>query len=157
MCGRLDSYILAFSHLPDVYHIQSGKVLLDSRNVNRPLLLLAILEMIDKKIIRRNFIEPSTTLEDSYSHFFSHYPAGQNSGNAAQAFIELQSTDFWQLRLKQGANNHMQKEVRSLEQLRRSYWGATFSEDLYPLLVMEGSRKKLEKTLIESYLSTGGN
>lgn len=152
MCGRLDSYIYHFTTLPDVVAAWSSHRQQNYQNLDRPLLLLTILEMVGCKAINRNFIVPTTALLNRFEHLVSQYPSVQNCENLAIPFIGLQSTSFWLLRKKQVENDIPPINIKNVEHLRKYYWGAKLSEDLFPLLVMDKSRIKLEQTLIEKYL-----
>ncbi len=152
MCGRLDGYNYHFSTLPDVISHNSNRSDQNYKNIERVLLLLASLELIGCKIINRNFIEPTEMLQNRYENLIARYPFVQNCKNLAFPFIGLQATSFWLLRIKQNQNHIAPNKIKTVDQLREIYWGAKLREDLFPLLVMDTSRKKLEKTLIERYL-----
>lgn len=152
MCSRLDAYIAQFSTVPGVSSTNSEPAGQLNKNLGQPLLLLTILEMLGCKSIQRNFVEPNAELESHYQLLTARYPFVENCENAALAFIGLQSTSFWLLRKRYGDIDIAPHKIINMAQLRQYYWGAKFSEDLFPLLVMDTSRKKLEKTLIEKYL-----
>lgn len=112
------------------------------------MLLLAIFEQIHTSKVTRNFIEINNELAESYITIANRYSIDIEQSSLIIAFITLAETKFWCLRPKSNAENHKDTAIDSLELLRKYYWGATFSEDLFPLLKMETSRNKLAKVIL---------
>jgi predicted restriction endonuclease len=116
-----------------------------------PLLMIAIIDAIDSKILTRNYIVPSEKLEHTYqSHIFTHKGTIIEQPSMAVPFYQLQFSTFWELRWRrtQLADIH----ITNTAQLREHIYGAVLSEELFPLLLMPSTREKLKQALIHSYL-----
>lgn len=154
MCGRFDYFLDAFAGLQETRSPEKGgKAASAQASQAAALLLVAVLDCIEKRMIVRNFVSPTAALE----HLFHGYcnlimPPGQQVPLAAP-FCQLECTGFWELKPQPGKS--MEKMVCNLDlpELRRHYFGAKFSDDLYPLLQMTTFRGKLRQVLIESHFS----
>ena len=71
----------------------------------------------------------------------------------AYPFFYLQSADLWSLKPRLDAKIKPGQTIKSMKKLRELYYGAKFSEDLFPLLQMQTSREKLRAVLIYTYFS----
>lgn len=71
----------------------------------------------------------------------------------AKPFYDLDSESFWSLVPRSGQASDSGCSCISLHQLKERYLGARFSEDLFPLLVMETHRKKIEAVIVETCFS----
>jgi hypothetical protein len=69
----------------------------------------------------------------------------------AVPFCRLEKDHFWHLVVQPGVAKDKGAQVGSLERLRHLYLGARFDEDLYPLLVMPGSRDRLREAVITAH------
>jgi len=68
-------------------------------------------------------------------------------------FYHLSTSGFWNLVEQHGQPHLTGRTISSVKRLREYYKGATFDEDLFPLLVMESFREKLREVLIQTYFS----
>lgn len=151
MCGRLDGYLEAFAGLDTSLGREGtlrGEVYTGEY---QSLLLLAVLDLIDSGYIKRNFISPDQKLEATFTTFLSKVAPGCASINMAVPFQGLQGSGFWQLVPSNPQSQHPQ-QVQLICKLRELYLGAKLADDLYPLLLMPGSRNKLRNVLLQTYL-----
>lgn len=150
MCGRLDGYLETFAGLESgmsrdgafrgrIYTVQ-----------HQSALLLAVLDLIAAGHIKRNFISPDRELETTFAAFWSKVSPGSAPVNMAIPFQGLQGSGFWYLVPSNPQCGNPQL-VQSISTLRELYLGAKLAEDLYPLLLMPGSRNKLGKVLLQTY------
>ena len=153
MCGRLDYYLETFHKLISVSSTSSQE---QAESLNMywcPLLLLAIIEHINSGTLLRNFISPSSELIATYTGYTLHEEGiRKQQPSLAIPFWNLQGSSFWHLRLKDTTSWSSDNTVDDLVVLKELAFGATLSEDLYALLLMQASRDKLQQRLIESYL-----
>ena len=118
-----------------------------------PLLLLAVIEHISSRTLLRNFILPSSELVATYRGY-TLYEEGirKQQPSLATPFWNLHNSSFWHLRLKDKTSWSSDTTVDDIVTLKELAFGAILSEDLYALLVMQSSRDKLKRRLLESYL-----
>ncbi len=154
MCGRLDSYILSFSHLQTTKDKARWAGVSHYRSPEKPVFLLAVLNHIAHGEILRNFISPTPELQETYELCFTKIYPDHDPPNMAIPFSELAKANFWEILPKAQARSKKHLSFTTIEQLKEDCFGAKFSEDLYLLLQMEHSRKKLGTALINPYFST---
>ena len=75
------------------------------------------------------------------------------SASMSYPFYQLSTSGFWNLVEQTGRPHRTGRTISSVKKLKEFYVGARFNEDLYPLLVMETSREKLRKAMIQTYVS----
>ncbi len=153
MCGMIHHFINAFSAIPG----SSGNGSSGQSSGSQPfpqLLLIVILDSIGDKEILRNFISPTPELEARFDRYVEIVGVEAVKEDFARAFLVLQASGFWHLAQRKGEEQESVQEVRGTVQLRNTYFGARFSDTLYPLLVMEPSRNRLRQILVEGYFSS---
>lgn len=152
MCGMIHHFIDLFSAIPCAADENPS-----SENNGSPplpqLLLIVILDAIGKKAIVRNFISPTPELEAQFHRYAQIAGLQAAEDDFAAAFYSLQASGFWYLVDRPDKNEGIQGP-RGSAHLRKRYLGAKFSDDLYPLLVMEPSRNRLRHILVEGYFSS---
>ena len=153
MCGRLDSYILSFSHLPTVKDKSRWASESNYRSPEQPLILLAALKHIGEGKILRNFIQPTVDLQNTYHKLYTKLYPKQEPPNITPSFVGLASSTFWELLPKPHAKHKKLHPYDNVEEFNQDFFGAKFSDDLYMLLQMQHSREKLCKALLNSYFS----
>lgn len=154
MCGRLDSYLISFSHLTCNKDRQKWPATCLYRSPYLPLLLLTIVDQIHHGEILRNFISPTSTCEERYSTYFDILVIPKTSESFSQAFLSLSTPPFSQL-ISNPEMSEMEKSstISTTRDLRKNYLGARFSEDLYTLLQMNHLRTKIRNVLVKNYFA----
>ena len=150
MCGMVGHYLIEFSRLLTEEGKTGGSDLI---GFGKPLLLMAVLDLIAQGRLQRNFVEPSQELVRRFQDYQKLLPAAIGWVNLAEPFVGLGSESFWHLRPRGRQYFVDQSAITSVERLRECCFGAKFSDDLFPLLQMQTSRKKLRDVLVESYFS----
>jgi len=124
----------------------------------KPILLLALLELVARGVITSNFIEVAGDLVELNELFNGYWrqvvPVGQTS-SIAYPFFHLKSEPFWELVPlpdKEAQLEHT-KSVGSVSQLRTLALGARIDEDLFLLLQQSDCRAALRQVLVESCFS----
>ena len=87
--------------------------------------------------------------------YVSVLPKMNRQASMAYPFFYLSNDGFWNLQPRQDTNFKHGRTIKSLKQLREWYYGAKFSDDLFPLLQMQTSCEKLRTVLIDTYFSSG--
>lgn len=137
---------------------------------HKPLLLLSIIDLIERRLITSNRIELTDELVRAFksnaTRFIGHSVIF--SPNIGQPFYHLQYEPFWRLipsRLEndlsmaaEGTENYGKKRaVYSLKGLRECYKYALIDGELFELLQNADVRANLRTTLISKYLSEQPN
>ena len=137
MCGRIDCFEnqfvdLATTGLPA-----------------KPLLLLAVLDLIATKMIIRQFIEISPALISAYASYWQQL-APELPANLPEPFQAMDQEPFWRIISRPGI---IQPDTTctTLDQLKEFYIGAKLDQELFPLLLMEPLRKRLQTALISTH------
>lgn len=152
MCSRLDSYLQALATIRVDKNKNSWTRLTNFSSPYKPVLLLSIFDHIETARITKNFIELTFELTQTFLDYIALLPELDRKANISYPFYYLTSSKFWELRPRTGT---LEKNVGapSIKKLNNLYFGARFSDDLFPLLQMKNSRDKLRATLIETYFA----
>jgi putative acetyltransferase len=153
MCGLLDYYLSKCAQLTADKNPSRWPMQTAFRDPHEPLLLLAVLKLIETGGITRNFIEPSAELSNTFYHFWNEVMPPDIPGNIASPFITLTASGFWHLRPRLGISQDRKLTRPSLPELQNMYFGAMIDENLFPLLVMKVSREKIRTRILHSYFA----
>ena len=153
MCGMVDHYLRVFAALETDLHPERWPAATNFRSPGKPLLLMAVLNLISDGRLHRNFVEPTPELLQRFLGYQRLLPSEIGSVEMAEPFIGLEIEEFWHLCPRSGKDPADAGAIKTVAQMREYYFGAKFSDDLFPLLQMQTSREKLRTTLLESYFS----
>lgn len=149
MCGRLDFYLQAFTLLPfNNSNISASKA--ENHHVCQPLLLLSVFDLITSGRIRRNFVDISYDLAETYADYWKTIATNELSCSLASPFVGLAAADFWHLVPRPKKTSSEPTCTDSIFELKDACLGARFDEELFPLLLMKSSREKSRKVLLEN-------
>jgi putative restriction endonuclease len=118
---------------------------------NKPILLLAVIDLIEQGAIKENKIYPSPLLVETFLKYWHlvrdgnpriHYP-----------FKYLRTDKFWHLKIKPGMHENLfgRREFASFSQLAETIEYASLDEDLFVYLQYLATREVLRYTLIQTY------
>jgi len=127
---------------------------------HKPLLLLAVLDLVQEGVICSPVIDVSGDLVDLKERFDSYWqrvaPLGHTS-SIAFPFSRLNSEPFWTLL---GANGHivdvLNLNITNVSQLRRHAVAAKIDEPLFALMQQADSRQALRQVLLDAHFSEEG-
>lgn len=153
MCGMVDHYLRVFAALETDLHPERWPAVTNFRSPGKPLLLMAVLKLISDGRLHRNFVEPTPDLLQRFVAYQRLLPSEIGSVEMAVPFIGLEIEEFWHLCPRSGKDPADAGAIMTVAQMRKYYFGAKLSDDLFPLLLMQTSREKLCTTLLESYFS----
>jgi putative restriction endonuclease len=129
-----------------------------SRAPHKPILLLAVLDLVARNVIMSSFIQVTSDLIE-LNELFSLYwrrivPLGQSS-SIAFPFSRLHNEDFWQLVPLSGkeVTPAILNNITSVSQLRAVAMGARIDDALYSLLRQPECRNALRDALLRSCFS----
>ena len=122
---------------------------------HKPILLLALIQAIDDKIIAENRIYLSVEL---ISYFRSYWDKLVSSGHTASFYLPFyhlsnEKAGFWKLQSKPGYEFLLTKSysIRSFKALNDALEYAELDQELFSLLQLEQSRNMLKNVLLEKY------
>lgn len=115
---------------------------------HKPLLLLAVIDLIEARIISSPQIELSKELIDAFERNSQRYAIGENyKPNIGMPFFHMKSEPFWRLVPK---SDGFKPGVTTISGLRRYYDYAEIDHELFGLLKKADNISALRKTLIET-------
>jgi putative restriction endonuclease len=121
---------------------------------HKPLLLLAIIDLIEQGEINGNRIEPSPQLVETYLTYWSQVGAS-GLPRPFLPFFHLKTSGFWHLHARHGQRAALEAahSFKSMSQLSSVVAYATFDEDLFALMLNPEAREVLRQAIIETHLS----
>jgi putative restriction endonuclease len=134
---------------------------------HKPLLLLSIIDLVERGVIRDNRIELSDALIATFKSNAARYIGHSTlfTPNIGQPFYHLQHEPFWHLIPMEASTSfniaadspadYGQKTVSyAISTLRSTYRHALIDEELFQLLRNEDVRAQLRVTLISEYFAS---
>ncbi len=120
---------------------------------HKPLLLLAVIDLIEQGAILKNKIEPSPQLVEAFLKYWNLLSL--EKPRIYLPFYHLKSDKFWHLHAKIGQENLLAtiSQYKSMSQLASVVDFANLDEDLFLLLHKAEAREVLRQTIIETYFS----
>ena len=119
---------------------------------NKPVLLLAILELIEQGQIRENKIPSSPSLFEIFMKYWSIVT--DRRPNLALPFFHLKSEGFWHHHANAGYETALKvtTQIKTVSRLREIIAHASLDGELFTLLTVPHDREVLRQTLIHTYL-----
>ena len=119
---------------------------------HKPLLLLAIIELIERGQIQENKIPLSPNLAETFIKYWSKVT--NRKPNIALPFFHLKSDGFWHLYPNAGYEKvlNVANRITAISRLREAIAYASLDDELFVLLTDAGNREIIRQTLIYVYL-----
>lgn len=132
-------------------HLSTNKVG-DKVAPHKPLLLLSVIDLIEKGIINSPIIELSDALVDAFERNANIYVSGIEhfKPNLGMPFFYMRSESFWKLVPRVDVVTPV---VITISSLRRHYSHAKIDDELFQLLQNQVTAQPLRRVLIETYLT----
>lgn len=120
---------------------------------HKPLLILAIIDLIEQGAIVENKIEPSPQLVEAFLKYWNLLSI--EKPRIFLPFYHLKSDKFWHLHAKQGQEKLLATihQFKSMSQLASIVDFASLDEDLFLLLLKPETREAIRQKIIETYFS----
>ncbi|MFN2453144.1 MAG: HNH endonuclease [Pyrinomonadaceae bacterium] len=136
---------------PLAFYLHKIKKLRINRNhgkpaPHKPLLLLAVIDLIEQSAIQANEIQPAPQLVESFLKYWNLL--GLERPRIFLPFYHLQSDGFWHLHAKNGQTSY---PFKSMSQLASVIAFASLDDDLFLLLHNAQAREAIRNTIIETY------
>lgn len=119
---------------------------------HKPILLLSIIELIERGIITSNEIELTPEIVSTFLNYWNVlYPA--QKGIVALPFFHLKSDGFWHLVPNDGYEKsfNLIRHIKSSYQIRDMVRHAYFDNELFALLLLDQNRTVLRRGIINDY------
>lgn len=148
-------YLKTFSSLRSDTSRSRWTVATKFRAPHKPLLLLAVIDLIAQGTIKTNFIEFTPDLGELFNIYWSRVMPPDQRSNSILPFYHLNSDKFWHHIPKPGMEAILAatRQIRGIAQLQEIVLGVKLDDDLYRLLCQEESRNLLRTVLIETYFA----
>ena len=119
---------------------------------HQPVLLLAVIELIEQGQIENNEIPPSPHLVEVFLKYWNSIT--NRKPNIALPFFHLKNRSFWHHHPNPDYEKALEvvTQIKTFSQLRKIISHASLDEDLFALLNQPLERNILRKTLIDKYL-----
>lgn len=149
----IETYIKKFSKLRSDKSRTRWVEATKYRAPHKPLLLLAIADLIAQGSIKTNFIKLKPILGELFTIYWSQVMPPYQRSNISLPFYHLKSEQFWHLIPKPNMEKILisSRQIRSVSQLNEVVAGAKLDEELYNLLCTEDSRNLLRTVLTSTY------
>lgn len=120
---------------------------------HKPLLLLTVLDLIERGEIMQNRIEVSPLLVETYLSYWKHIPTGQP--RLYNPFPRLRTSGFWHLhpRPRQKSALTATRSFQSLAHLNKLVAYASLDPELFLLLQRPEARELFRQAIIEKHLA----
>lgn len=149
--------------MPDVltfYLNKFAKLRMDRARGNpaphKPLLLLAVIDLIEQGIFLENKIVPSPQIVEAFLKYWNLLSI--EKPRIFLPFYHLKSDKFWHLHPRKGQENLLtQIQFKSMSQLASIVDYASLDADLFFILHKAEAREALRKIIIENYFSDKTN
>lgn len=126
---------------------------------HKPILLLAILELIERNEIQGNLIEISPELVLTFKSIWSKLVKTPHTANFSLPFYHMKSEPFWKLINKIGVEipTTSSNSIKSFNALKESIQFAEIDKDLFILCQNPLTRTLLQQSLLNSYFPNTKN
>lgn len=143
--NSLDKYIKKMQKL------RRGEKTAEGPAPHKPLLLLAVIDLIKQGEITQNKILVSPNLAETYRRHWLRVT--DRTLNIAMPFYHLKGDKFWHLSPNQGKEEELESKlrIRSLKDLIELVDYAKLDSDLYDLLKIPENQEKISQTIIDTY------
>jgi len=149
----IETYIEKFSNLRTDKNRNRYPATTMHRAPHKPILLLAVMDLIEQGAINNNFIDPGMNLVDTFNTYISLVlPAGWKT-SMAHPFPRLQKDGFWYRVTNPGYDPKKDYNVTSIAKLNEIYAGARLDEGLFAIMLNPESRTRLRTALIDTYFA----
>src|SRR4051812_49110780 len=97
MPTTLEEYVHRFQRLHTDRSASRWPAATTHRAPHKPLLLLAVLDLVEEGLISDNRVELSAELAESFARYWASVPSGKDRGKIVYPFFHLRSEGFWHL------------------------------------------------------------
>ncbi|MBE9236061.1 HNH endonuclease [Anabaena aphanizomenioides LEGE 00250] len=145
----LDYYCNCFSKIKVYKTKKKGDAL------NKPILILSVMELISSDFMNENYIYISDTLIKIFKKYWNLMTSSPfKSSDFALPFFHLKNDDFWHL---QYSSEYDGGRPQTIPKLKNDVSYASLDIELFYLIKNEVTRKELVDSLVSNWFSQDGN
>ncbi len=149
------NYLHRFAHLHTATSRVHWTAATTYRAPNKPLLLLAVLDLCAQGSLTTNLVALTPDLGELFAGYWSRVMPADRHGNLAMPFFHLRREGFWHLVPVPGQETTLAAltTMTSTSQLRTLLLGARLDDELYDLIRVGSLRNQLRAVLIDTYFA----
>lgn len=153
MQSDLQGYLKAFQNLRTDKNRNNWADTLNHRAPYKPLLVLSVLDLIEEGQIKANLIKLTPDLIETFGKYWSRVIPPGRLNTIALPFFHMRSEGYWHLIPKEENTGTISNfsQIKSLNKLREIYLGAKLNEELYQLLQVADTRKRIREVILGTY------
>ena len=123
------------------------------RALHKMFLLLAIMDLIDQRELKSEFIEISPELLYVFDKYWAAVMPIGSRGNMVMPFFHMRSENFWELQSHAGKEDLAQvlRKCDSIKQFSEIYSGALLNKDLFCLMLDAKAKIKIRGILLSYF------
>jgi putative restriction endonuclease len=117
---------------------------------HKPILLLAVMEQIERHLITHNHIDLSPQLTDTFLKYWSYLGSANHRPDISRPYFHMKSGKFWHLVPRPGFETVLAAKVKlkTLGEVREAIAYAYVDEDLFDFWQIPKSRESLRAVLV---------
>ena len=117
---------------------------------HKPILLLAIIEMIGGQEINKNEIYLTQSLNWKFLNYWSYLGSESHNPDISRPYFHMRSGKFWHLMPNPGYEKVISSKIKlkTLAEVKRAVNFAYFDEDLFDFLCVKDTRNSLLSILV---------
>jgi putative restriction endonuclease len=148
-------YLHRFAHLHTATSRVHWTAATTYRAPNKPLLLLAVLDLCAQGSLTSNLVTLTPELGELFAGYWGRVMPADRHGNLAMPFFHLRHDGFWHLVPAPGQETALAAltTATSASQLRTLLLGARLDDELYDLMRVDTARDQLRTVLIQTYFT----
>lgn len=150
----LEKYLQIFSNLKTEKNRKTWSEITSHQAPHQPFLLLSVMDLLAQGEIRKNLIEHSFELVDTFNAYWTAIMPAGSKGHIAYSFYRLHVNGIWRLIPNEGCEEIVNSEsIFSMGRLRKICAGAELDSELYKLLSKTKTRKALRAAIVNTYFA----
>ena len=120
---------------------------------HKPLLLLAIIELIEYGKLSENKIYPTPVMTSTFLKYWSRLNPENHRSNVSLPFFHLKSEGFWHLHPNEGCERVLEftKSIQTFSKLRKIINHVTIDDNLFLIFSDKTYREIMRDCIIETY------
>jgi putative restriction endonuclease len=117
---------------------------------HKPILLLAVMELCERRILQQNYIELSESLNHTFLKYWSYLGSVDHYPDISRPFFHMKSGKFWHLVPNRGFEAVLAAKIKlkTLSEVKTAIHHAYIDEDLFDFLQEDDYRESLQAVLV---------
>jgi putative restriction endonuclease len=117
---------------------------------HKPILLLAVMELCERRILQQNYIELSKDLNHTFLKYWSYLGSVDHYPDISRPFFHMKSGKFWHLVMNSGFEPILAAKIKlkTFQEVKQAVNYAYIDEDLFDFLQAAEYRESLLAVLV---------